>query len=234
MKRPGPSLRAAPFLRSESAGIQELLTPRQRRQLAAIATRLRVPAGRLLYREGGSASWVFICSEGVTKVFRELPSGKRRISAFLFAGDIFGLSEDGRYVNSARTITPATLFRIRTDDFTASLRADPELQFQIVVKVTHQLRESQRRAIVLGRRDAAGRFAMFLVMLLHHPPCTPASTTIPLPMSRSDIADYLGLSLEAVSRATRTLTEDGVIVFSDRHTVRIRDRAALDRLAAAV
>jgi CRP-like cAMP-binding protein len=53
-------------------------------------------------------------------------------------------------------------------------------------------------------------------------------------MSRSDIADYLGLSLEAVSRATRTLTRDGIIDFADRHTVRIRDRAALDRLAAAV
>ena len=111
---------------------------------------------------------------------------------------------------------------------------DAALQFQLFVKLTHQLREAGRRAIVLGRRDAAGRFAMFLTMLLQHPPCTLRSTTVPVPMSRSDIADYLGLSLEAVSRATRTLTRDGIIDFADRHTVRIRDRAALDRLAAAV
>jgi CRP/FNR family transcriptional regulator len=233
MKRSGPSLRAAPFLRGDTAASADLLTPRQRRQLAAIATRVRVPARKLLYREGAAAKWIFLCGEGVVKAFRELPSGKRRITAFMFAGDIFGLAENGRYVNSTRTVTAVTLYRIRVEDLSAVLRRDPDLQYQIICKVTHQLRESHRRAIVLGRRDAAGRFAMFLTMLEQHPPCTPGSTIIPVPMSRSDIAEYLGLSLEAVSRATRSLTREGIISFHDRHTVRIRNRPALDRLAVS-
>jgi CRP/FNR family transcriptional regulator len=111
MKRSGPSLRALPFLQGDSTVPAELLTPRQRRQLAAIATRVRVPARRLVYREGAAATWVFLCDEGVVKAFRELPSGKRRVSSFLFPGDMFGLAENGRYVSSARTVTPATLFR---------------------------------------------------------------------------------------------------------------------------
>jgi CRP-like cAMP-binding protein len=234
MKRSGPSLRAAPFLRTDSAAPAELLTPRQRRELAAIATRVRLPRRKLLYREGAPATWIFDCVEGVVKAFRELPSGKRRIAAFLFPGDIFGLAENGRYVSSTRTVTAVTLYRIRIDELSTVLRRNSELQFQIITKLTHALRESHRRAIVLGRRDAAGRFAMFLAMLEQHPPFTSGSSIISLPMSRSDIADYLGLSLEAVSRATRHLTREGIISFHDRHTVRIRDRAALDRLVAAI
>ena len=234
MKRPGPTLRAVPFLPGDSKTPSELLTPRQRRQLASIATRMRVPARRLLYREGAVANWAFIADDGVVKAFRELPSGKRRVSSFLFPGDMFGLAENGRYTGSARTITPVTVYRFNMETLSAVLRRDAELQFQLFSKVTDQLRASNRRAILLGRRDAAGRFAMFLAMLLRHPPCTPASTTIPLPMSRSDIADYLGLSPEAVSRATRSLTSDGIVSFHDRHTVRIRDRAAFDRLVAEI
>ena len=234
MKRSGPSLRGVPFLPGDSKTPTELLTPRQRRQLASIATRVRVPARRLLYREGAAATWAFISDDGVVKAFRELPSGKRRVSSFLFPGDIFGLAENGRYSGSARTVTPATLYRFNMETLSTVLRRDGDLQFQLFSKVTDQLRNSNRRAMLLARRDAPGRFAMFLAMLLRHPPCTAASTTIPLPMSRADIADYLGLSAEAVSRATRSLTHDGTISFQDRHTVRIRDRAALDRLVAAI
>jgi CRP-like cAMP-binding protein len=231
----GPSLRARPFFRHTGSGAPaELLSESQRRRLAAIATVVRLPPRKIIYHEHDVARWIFICSEGVLKAFRELRSGKRRIAAFLFPGDMFGIAENGRYVNAIRTIIAVTLHRIEADQLSAALRHDPDLQAQVLIKVTHELRESQRRAIIIGRRDAAGRFAMFLAMLEAHPSFTSGSGIIRIAMSRSDIADYLGLSLEALSRATSRLTREGIIAFEDRHTVRVLDPKALARLAEEV
>jgi CRP-like cAMP-binding protein len=86
----GPSLRARPFRSVGSGGPAELLSESQRRRLAAIATVVRVPARKIIYHEHDVARWLFICGDGVLKAFRELRSGKRRIAAFLFPGDMFG------------------------------------------------------------------------------------------------------------------------------------------------
>ena len=87
------------------------------------------------------------------------------------------------------------------------LRRDPELQLAFLCKVTHELREAQRRAMAIGRRDAAGRLAMFLIMLRDHLGGRDADPNcVPLVMSRSDIADFLALSLEAMSRASADLS----------------------------
>lgn len=232
---PYPSLRAARYLASDAAAMPgELLTARQRRQLAAIATTVRLPARRTLFRENAPAHALFACAEGVVKSFRELPSGKRRIAAFLFPGDLCGLAENGRYVNTARTVTPAVFHRIRLDDLTSVLKADAELQLHVLCKVTHELRKSQRHAILLGRREALGRVAMFLVTLEERTARGVRLPLIPMPMSRTDIADYLALSLEAVSRATADLARRGIVAFPDRHAVKILDRDRLTRLAASL
>lgn len=212
----------------------ELLTARQRRQLATIATLVRLPARRTLFRENAPATAIFACTEGVVKAFRELPSGKRRIAAFLFPGDLCGLAENGRYLNTARTVTPAVFHRIRLDDLTNVLRGDAELQLHVLTKVTHELRKSQRHAMLLGRREAIGRFAMFLLMLEERTTRGARLPLIPMAMSRTDIADYLALSLEAVSRATADLVRQGIVAFPDRHTAKILDRDRLTRLAAAL
>jgi CRP/FNR family transcriptional regulator len=228
------SIRATPFDLMGNGEAVPLLTSAQRQQLASVATKLQVRSGHVLYREDTLAESIFICADGAVKSFRELPSGTRRVAMFLFAGDIFGLAENGRYVNTAQTIAPSTVYRIPVDVLTALLRQDPELDFQFLCKVTHELREAQRRIIAMGRRDATGRFAMFLHMIRRRHPGRFAKSVIPLPMSRSDIAAYLGLSLEAVSRATGSLVKDGLLAFDGRHSVRVLDEARLDRLAADV
>src|SRR6185312_10753222 len=100
----GLSLDAVSFDAGAKGAITPLLTVKQRRQLAALATRLRLPPRTTVYREGDALSWIFINGGGVVKAFRELPSGKRRIMAFLFPRDVFGLAENGRYVNTTKTI----------------------------------------------------------------------------------------------------------------------------------
>ena len=229
-----PSIRGASFLEPGSVGGTPMLTERQRQQLLEIATRIRVPARSVVYREQTPANWIFINTEGVLKTFKDLRSGRRWVTAFLFPKDVFGLAKNGLYIRTAQAITPATLYRIESHVLIGLLRRDAELQFQFLNKVTHELRESQRQTIVVGRRDAVGRLAMFIQQL----ECTCCdrhnARDVELPMSRSDIASYLGLSLESVSRATAKLQRRGIVTFPNRHLARILDRAQFDRLSKAL
>jgi len=230
-----PSLRAIPFLKGTTNTRTELLTDRQREELTRIGTRLRLPSRMVIYREDVPADWVFAVVEGAVKSYRDLPSGKRVVGAFLFPKDLFGLSENGKYVATAQAITRVTLYRLPIDALTELLLHDPGLQFQFLAKVTHELRDSQRRAILINRRDAAGRLAMFITLMRENMPRTPeADREVPLPMSRSDIANFLGLSLESVSRASAELERRGIVKFESRHLARILDPARLAKLAAAV
>jgi CRP-like cAMP-binding protein len=209
------SIRAVPFNRSGGEG-GRTLTDRQRAVMLSIATRLQLPARTILYRESGPMDAVYVVAEGIVKSFRDLPSGKRRIAAFLFPSDLFGLAENGRYVNTAQAITRVTVYRLPSD------------------QLAHELRESQRRAILITRRDAPGRLAMFLRGVGRHLADVDEPDVIALPMSRSEIAEFLALSLETVSRATVALEKRGLVAFEGRHSVRILDPIRLGKLAAKV
>jgi CRP-like cAMP-binding protein len=229
-----PSIRVTPYLELPPYGTP-LLTERQRQALIQLATRLRLPSRMIVYEEDAPAKWLFIVAEGAVKTYRDLPSGKRRIANFLFRGDVFGLAEKGKYVNTAQALTRASLYRIGLADLTEAFHHDVGLQYIFLCKVTHELREQQRRAITIARRDAPGRLAMFLVMLraqLFGPESH--QDLIPLAMSRSDIADFLALSREATSRASTELERRGLVEFQRGRLVKIVDDAELTRLAATV
>jgi CRP-like cAMP-binding protein len=228
------SIDAVPFATYTSGAVSPILTVPQRRRLAALATRLRLPPRTTVYREGDALSWIFINADGVVKSFRELSSGKRRVVAFLFPKDVFGLAENGRYVNTTKTVTAATLYRIPHEALVAVLQRDAELQFKFMCKVTQKLREAQRQTILSGRRDAVGRLAMFFKMLEPDGSLTPQETRIQVPMSRTDIAEYLGLTPEAVSRATRQLERQRIVAFEGSHTARVMNREGFESIVAAV
>jgi CRP-like cAMP-binding protein len=230
---PSPFLRTTQFEKRPPQSSITLLNESQRRQLASVATRVSMPTRTIVFREDTALESIFLASEGVLKAFREMPSGKRRVAAFLFPGDLFGLAEDGRYVNTVQSVTPATVYRIPNEALIEMLRRDPELQFHFLTKVTHAVRQGQRHGIVLARRDAAGRMAMFLHMLEKDLPGG-RSGTIPLPMSRTDVAEYLGLSLESVSRATSALSRRGIVTFQGGHSAHVIDRARFEKLVAAL
>jgi CRP-like cAMP-binding protein len=221
-----PALQAIPFLPPIRPDAP-LLTDAQRMKLAAIATRVRVTPRTVIYREEAPARNVFINAEGVVKVYKDLPSGRRWVTAFLYPADVFGLAENGFYVRTAQAVTNATLYRFDVDALIHTLKSDGELQFKFLCKITHELREAQRQTIAIGRRDAIGRIAMFLGQLERQ---HGGSHDIDLPMSRSDIASYLGLSLESVSRATRQLERRGVVRFTGRHLVHIVDPAQFEKI----
>lgn len=208
------------------------LTERQRQRLAAVATRLQVKPRTIIYRDGDAAKSVFITGDGVVISFKEMPSGKRRVAGFRYAGDVFGLAERGVYLNTTRAITAATIFRIPLDTLTTMLRQDAELELQFLCKVVHELRRNQRKAIIVARRDAHGRVAMFIDMLRQRAAGRGrVQDIVEIPMTRSDIGDFLNLTLESVSRACRRLSNSGLVEFS-AGGVRIVDRSRFEKLVA--
>jgi len=209
-----------------------LLSEQQRRRLAEAATLLKLPSRAIVYRVGEPADSVFINGGGVIISFKDMPSGKRRVAGFRFYADLFGLADRGKYVNTTRTVTAATVYKIPLEALTALLRQDADLEFQFVCKLVHELRQSQRKAIIVARRDAPGRIAMFVDMLRRTNETGERQLDmIEMPMTRADIGDYLNLAHESVSRACRRLTNMGILEF-EKGTAHIRDRARFEKLVA--
>src|SRR5688572_16720888 len=227
-----PALVAIPFLKASGSEAVELLSETQRQQLLQRATVREFPPRAIVYPAGSPADRVFVIGEGVVKSYRDLASGRRRIAAFLFARDLFGLAEGGYYVNTVQAITPLRVYEIDIQALTEIFRRDPDIEFQFLCKTIHVLRSAQHHNIIVGRRDAVGRLAMLLRLLQQqsHPR---GHRDVSIPMTRSDIANYLGLSLESVVRASRRLELQGIVEFVDRHQVRIIDSQRFEALASA-
>lgn len=219
---PLPSFRYVPFLDHPSMS-EVRLGNRERHQLALISTVLKLPARTPLFMQGDSARWVFNVTEGAVAVSRLLPTGKRRVLAFVFPGDICGLARRGLYINSARAITPVTVLRIPIDALKTLMMRNADLQFEFICKITHALRESQRQMLMLSRRDPVERVALFLSKI-EHAQGTDTPQTIPLTISRTDVASYLDLTPDAVMQAMRELIDAGAIVRAGPSALRIANR----------
>jgi CRP-like cAMP-binding protein len=229
----GPSLRAIPFLRLAGFDSEpvELLSEAQRQQIARRARLRHFAARAVIYTAGAPADAIFIIASGVVKSFRDLPSGRRRIAAFLFERDLFGLAANGHYVNTVQAVTPVDAYQVDMQALTQLFQSDSDLELQFLCKTVHVLRESQHHNIIIGRHDAAGRLAMMLRLLEKQSASGAGQGEVSIPMTRSDIANYLGLSLEAVVRASRRLERDRIVRFS-RHSARILDRDRFDALVS--
>ncbi len=229
----GPAIRAVdPWLPGNpaSARFHQLLNDDERAQLATISTIVRFKKGERIYAEGEPANTIFNIVSGVVKAYTS--SDTDHITAFLYAQDLFGLSEEGRYANSAMAVTPVTAYALPTPALRRELSKDAELEFHVIAKLCHELRQAQRHALLLAQRHALTKLAMFLQLQEHLQ--TTGETPIAeiyLPMDRKDIAEFVGMSLAAVSRGFRDLVEGGVIRIRERRHVKIVDRGALEKLA---
>ena len=230
-RRP-PALRGIPFRDLSGAGLVQLLSEAQRHHLARLATVRQLSSRSIVYRAGTPADAVFIIEEGAVKSFRDLPSGRCRIAAFLFAQDLFGLAAAGLYVNTTQTMTPSTVYRLDVSVLADAFERDSDLELRFLCKAVHELREAQHHAIIVGRRHAAGRVAMLLHMLERNG--SRRGDEVSIPMTRSDMANYLGLSLESVVRASQRLERQGILEFIDRHRVRVLDRRRFEALVASL
>jgi CRP-like cAMP-binding protein len=221
--------------RSSHGRMHQLLSDDERSRLAVIASIVRFRKGAEIYRESDRAEAVFNIISGVAKAYRRGLDGKEHIAAFLFPEDLFGLAQEGCYANSLKALTPVTAYRIPVTALRSRLVADAALEFHVIAKLCHELRQTQRHAFMLASRRTLSKLTMFLQMLEQLQTTNGRSTNeIYIPMDRSDIADYIGTTLAAVSRAFRTLTARGVLQIRDRRHMKVINRDAFEKLASDV
>jgi len=226
--RSGPTI-MVPALWSSGENSGRPLTAEEQALLAVISTVVRFKRGERIYAEADRADAVFNIITGLVKSYRTLPDGRQHIVSFLFADDLIGLAQNGLYVNSAEAVTTATLYRIPTAPLQARLRNYPDLDFQVISKLCHELREAQRHAVLLSEQHAIAKVGLFLQMLETHQAARGESAgEVYLQMTRRDIAAYVAITPETVTRSFRDLVHRGAIAFRDRRHVQIINRARLE------
>lgn len=186
-----------------------------------------------IYHQGDSALRIFRVNSGVIMTFRLLADSQRQITGFCTEGEFFGLSPDSRYHDGAITVTSAGIQSVNIAD----VETDIELRNTVMSFTYKKVEDTQNLLVTLTKKSSEARVAAFLIMLAERRTAKQRSTNdiqVTLPMSRLDIADYLGLSRETVSRRLTDFQTDGLIDLPDIHTANIPKLDALKQRAGAL
>ncbi|WP_439815050.1 helix-turn-helix domain-containing protein [Zavarzinia sp. CC-PAN008] len=197
------------------------------RDLWAMGTRQTFARNREIYAEGNSADRVFKVVSGAVRTFQLLEDGRRQVNAFYLQGEIFGLEASESYRFSAEAIVATQLVVVKRDVLRRHLLIQPELMGDLWRMTASELERAQRHFALLGRKNAVERVASFLIAMSER---THAGDDVELPMSRQDIADFLGLTIETVSRTMTLLEEQRLIELPSARHVVIRNRRPLEAL----
>jgi CRP/FNR family nitrogen fixation transcriptional regulator len=182
-----------------------------------------------IFGEGERADEVYQVLSGVVRTYRLLSDGRRQLEAFLYAGDCFGLEMGAEHRVTAEAVGDVTVRSMRRSLLADRAAADIELARKLWRLAAGDLRRSQDHVMMLGRRSAAERLAGFLLDLVQR---TGAKALLDLPMSRQDIADFLGLTIETVSRTFTYLQGLALIDIQACRRIRICDAQALEEICA--
>lgn len=200
--------------------------------LDRLGARIVVTRNKALIEEGDSADHVFKVVAGALRMVRLLPDGRRHLSSFLMPDDFFGLSEAGAYSHSVEAVSDSTLMRYPRHRFEALLNSDASISHRFLDVVCGQLAATQGRLLLLGRMTAAERLAHFLLGMADRELGKDRRSAVELPMNRADIADYLGLTVETVSRALTQLRSRRIIDLPTANHIVFLKRHALEQISA--
>ena len=178
---------------------------------------------------GEPATYVYRVMTGLVRTYRILADGRRQISEFFLPGDVFGLQAGQDYRLSAEAVTDCHLVAMRRGQLADRATQDGATAHKLWALTLHHLKRSEEHMLLLGRKSAAERLAWFLMDMAER---IPAPDTVELPMSRQDIADYLGLTIETVSRTMTQLREDALIELPSSRRVVLRNRGVLNEMSA--
>jgi CRP/FNR family transcriptional regulator, nitrogen fixation regulation protein len=182
--------------------------------------------GTEIHGEKEPADYAYQVKSGAVRSYKLLSDGRRQIGAFHLVGDIFGLTSHETHRFTAEAVVDTSLWLIKRQSLEAMAKTDSVLMRNLLSVATRNLRHAEDHMLLLGRKDALERVAAFLLEMDNRLTGTPAIT---LPMPRHDIADYLGLTLETVSRALSRLRRAGVLTFTGgmQREITILDRQKL-------
>ena len=178
------------------------------------------------------ATQVHWVRSGLLRIYQTLADGERQIIGFAFPGEFVDLAADGEYRFCAQAVTQTELRSMPRTDFKAAALADPRFAYQLFAAVSGQLSRSADLAVNVGRRSAEASLAAFLLEMHRRiANADPRKRDIHLPMPRTDIADYLGLTPETISRLFTRFAERDFIAVLNRRGIELKSLDALHQLA---
>jgi CRP/FNR family nitrogen fixation transcriptional regulator len=197
--------------------------------LRAAGTVVQLAQGRCLFAQGDASDTLYRLVSGVVRICKPLKNGRRQVQAFHVAEDVFGFEPEARRSSYAEAVSDCVLVTYHRGNIESLAQQDKAVHRQLLDHAVRNLAQAQTHAFLLGRHGAVEKIAGFLLNWSRR---VNQPDMVLLVMNRQDIADYLGLTIETVSRSLTQLERDGSIALPNARQVHIIDHAALARLAA--
>ena len=194
-----------------------------------MGTRISYARNVEIFGEGEVAEYLYRVINGAVRSCKLLDDGRRQVTGFHMVGEVFGLELDEDHHFSAEAISDAVVLVVKRSAIFGLAARDADIARQLWTMTARELQRVQDHMLVLGCMNAKQRVATFL---LHMALRSTGDNEFELPMSRQDIADYLGLTIETVSRTMTQLENDAAIGLASSRRIVLRNRAALMRLNA--
>ena len=180
-----------------------------------------------IYGEGETAEYLYKVIRGAVRTHKLLNDGRRQIGGFYLSGDVFGMEVDDVHRLSAEAICDSRILVVKRSGLVALAARQSDVARELWAMTARELGNLQNLMLTLGRKTAQERLAAFLLEMAAR---NCGGDAVDLPMSRQDIADYLGLTIETVSRTLTQLENASAIALPSSRRIVLRDRAALNRL----
>jgi len=198
--------------------------------LEHIGARLSFSRNDEIYAEGdGSDCWYKVIS-GAVRICKLLADGRRHIAEFCFSGDCFGLDSTTERLYCAEAVDDAIVMRFKRNATDRLIEQNRSVARLLRDTMLRDLASAHGRTLLLGRMTASERVAAFLLEMFER---RDRRKALDLPMSRNDIADYLGLTIETVCRVLSIFKRDGAIAIPNPHRIELLDRNALEAMGDA-
>lgn len=214
-------------------GVCGALSPEQLVELAKTSIKHKAPQGEELVGDAERVERYSNVMAGVVKLSKTLPDGRQQIVGLQFAPDFVGRPFRSESAVTAEAATQVDLCSFPRPAVERMMNEQPDFEHRLLQQTLRELDQARDWMVTLGRKTAGEKVASFLLMIARNvgPAADPAPTqaAFDLPLSRAEIADFLGLTIETVSRQLTRLRTDGVIRFEGTRHVTVAD---LDRLAA--
>jgi CRP/FNR family transcriptional regulator, nitrogen fixation regulation protein len=182
-----------------------------------------------IYGEDEPADYVYQIIRGAVRTYKLLSDGRRQIGAFLLPGDVFGLESGTSHRLAAEAVIDTTVRLVKRSGLEQAAGVDVQVSRKLWSMTAGELRHAEDHMLLLGRKSAMERVANFLLEMDRR---LAVAGMMALPMCRRDIGDYLGLTLETVSRALSQLHSEGVLGISGARQIVLRDRQRLRNMDA--
>ena len=194
-----------------------------------MGTRISYARNEEIFGEGEPAEYLYKVVSGWVRSCKILDDGRRQVTGFHMVGEVFGLEPDEAHHFSAEAVNDTVILVVKRSAIIGLAARDPDICRQLWAMTARELQRVQDHMLVLGCMSAKQRVAAFLLQMALR---GSGGDEIELPMSRQDIADYLGMTIETVSRTMTQLEKDTAIDLASSRRIVLRNRAALTTLNA--